>query len=169
MKCRLGREFTEPVGAPDIVRFRLVDMFSACIHPKVKDSILNSFCVPTSSLRVVIATIAFGMGLDCPNVCTVFHWGPSDDVELYLQETGRVGRDMLPAQAILYHGGQGLIARNLKDDMKEYCANKDTCRREMLLKHFDSEFIRESNASLCSCCGVCERKCVCIQCSGNNL
>ena len=87
LKCRLGQEFTEPVGAHDLARFRLVDMFSACTHPKVKDSILNSFCIPTSNVRVVIATIAFGMGLDCPNVRRVFHWGPSGDIELYLQET----------------------------------------------------------------------------------
>ena len=58
----------------------------------------------------MIATIAFGMGLDCPNVGRVFHWGPSGDIELYLQETGRAGRDMLPAEAVLYHGGQGLVA-----------------------------------------------------------
>ena len=73
VKCRLNKEFTEPVGAPDMSEFRLVDMFTACTHPKVKDSILKSFCVPTSNLRIVIATIAFGMGLDCPNVHTVFH------------------------------------------------------------------------------------------------
>lgn len=168
MKCRLGQEFTEPIGAPDLARFRLVDMFSACTHQKVKDSILNSFCIPTSNVRVVIATIAFGMGLDCPNVRRVFHWGPSGDIELYLQETGRAGRDMLPAEAVLYHGGQGLVARNIDDNMKEYCSNRDSCRRNMLLKHFDRGFTQDSNASLCSCCDVCERKCVCVLCSASN-
>ena len=74
---------------------------------------------------------------------------------------------MLPARAILYHGGQGLVARNIESDenMKEYCANKGSCRRYMLLKHFDSDFQRNSTASLCSCCDVCERECVCIKCS----
>ena len=124
MKSRLSKEFTEPVGAPDLARFRLVDMFSACIHPDVKEAIIIGFSTPHSNLRVVIATIAFGMGMDSPNVRRVIHWGPSADVELHLQETGRAGRDMLPSQAMLYHGGEGVIARNLSDGMKEYCANK---------------------------------------------
>ena len=73
LKCRLWKEITEPVGAPDVAQFRLVDMFSACTHPKVKDTILRLFSTPNSILRVVIATMAFGMGLDCPNIRRVFH------------------------------------------------------------------------------------------------
>ena len=84
MKSRLNKQFTEPVGAPDLARFRLVDMFSACTHPDVKESIVSTFSIPHSTLRVVVATIAFGMGIDCPNVQRVIHWGPSMDVELYL-------------------------------------------------------------------------------------
>ena len=76
---------------------------------------------------------------------------------------------MLPARAILYHGGQGLVARNIDENMKEYCANKGSCRRYMLLKHFDSDFQRNSTASLCSCCDVCERECVCIKCSDKKI
>ncbi len=49
-----------------------------------------------------MATVAFGMGLDCPNVRRIIHWGPSTDVEQYVQETGRAGRDGLPVVAILY-------------------------------------------------------------------
>ena len=88
-----------------------------------------------------MATVAFGMGLDCPNVRKVIHWGPSGDIELYLQETGRAGRDLLPAKAVLYVGGKGVVVRDLDERMKEYCANKDTCRRQMLLKHFESSFV----------------------------
>ena len=165
LKCRLGKKITEPVRAPDVTQFRLVDMFSACTHPEVKDTILQLYSIPNSNLRVVIATIAFGMGLDCPNIYRVFHWGPSEDIELYLQETGRAGRDGNPAVAILYHGGKGVIARNIGDDMKEYCANKKQCRREVLLKHFDGRFVRDPSASLCKCCDVCERMCRCTLCS----
>lgn len=85
LRSRLGGERFEPVGAPDLARYRMVDMFTACTRSSVKDAILRSFCDPKGILRVVVATIAFGMGLDCPNVRKVVHWGPSSDVELYMQ------------------------------------------------------------------------------------
>ena len=52
---------------------------------------MHSFTLPGSRLRVVIATIAFGMGLDCPNVRKIIHIGAPEDVESYLQQTGRAG------------------------------------------------------------------------------
>ena len=70
-------------------------------------------------LRVVVAIIAFGMGLDCPNVRRVIHWDPSSDVESYIQETGRAGCDRLPATAMLYFTNTDL--GQLKDlSIREY-------------------------------------------------
>ncbi len=77
-------------------------MFSACTTPDVKESILQSFRRVDGLLRVVIASVAFGMGLDCPKVRRVIHWSPSQDMEQYMQETGRAGRDGLPSVAALY-------------------------------------------------------------------
>lgn len=162
MRARLGREMTDPIGAPDIATFRMVDMFTACTRSDIKDTILKSFVDPNSQLRIVIATIAFGMGLDCPNVRCIIHWGPSEDIELYLQETGRAGRDGQSAKAILYHGGPDLVARHLDDDMKEYCINKETCRREVLMSHFSATSCVSPS---CSCCDICERQCVCSKCT----
>ena len=54
-------------------------------------------------MRVIVATIAFAMGLDCPNVRHVIQWGPPPNVESYIQETERAGRDGLPATVILYY------------------------------------------------------------------
>ena len=90
-KSRLGFEAIEPIEAVDLARFRLVDMFTACTTASVKKTILELFCTPDSNLRIVVATIAFGMGLDCPNIQKVIHWGASGDIEQYLQETGRAG------------------------------------------------------------------------------
>jgi superfamily II DNA helicase RecQ len=42
------------------------------------------------------------MGIDVPNIRVVIHWGPSNDIESYVQETGRGGKDGRPAKAILY-------------------------------------------------------------------
>ena len=92
-------ESTEPIGVVDIARFRLVDMFTACTISSVKESILRMFC-EDCVLRIVVATVAFGMGLDCPNVRHIVHWGAPCDV---VQETGRAGRDGLPAKASLFN------------------------------------------------------------------
>ena len=161
LRSRLGREGVNPIGAPDLARFRIVDMFSVCTHPPVKDSILKAFVNPEAILRVVVATVAFGMGLDCPNVRRVIHWGASTDIELYLQETGRAGRDGLPAQAILYNVPNP-SGRFLDDAMTGYCKNKAVCRRRMLLKEFDGQvnFVAD-----CSCCDVCQVKCTCMKCT----
>ena len=96
----LGADFTEPSGAPDMTRFRLIDMYMSCTEPSVKEEIIRAF-TRQSTLRIVIATISFGMGIDCPDVREVIHMGSPSDVEAYVQETGRAGRDGLPALALL--------------------------------------------------------------------
>jgi ATP-dependent DNA helicase RecQ len=58
--------------------------------------------------EVVVATIAFGMGVDKPDVRFVVHAQPSSSLDAYWQEVGRAGRDGLPARAILFHGARDL-------------------------------------------------------------
>ena len=87
-KSSLGKAISEPEGYPNHAELRIVDMFTACTHPTVKNTILRQFQQPDSSLRVIVATVAFGMGLDCPNVRHIIHWGSPNNVETYMQETG---------------------------------------------------------------------------------
>ncbi len=131
-KYYLGIGFTEPPGNRDIAKNRLVDMFCKCTEADVKETIIKSFCDPVGSLSVVIATIAFGMGLDCPNVREVILWGPPSNVEAMVQQTGRAGRDgYLSCTVVLHEKRDEQFA---SDEMTKFCHSNDTCRREYCSK-----------------------------------
>ena len=163
----MGIEFTEPIGVADFPIFRLVDMFSACNTPGLKQSILSSFSNPSGILRIVIATIAFGMGIDCPNVQRVIHWGPPSDLESYIQETGRAGRDGSKAYAELLFSKRDTGVSFMEPSMKSYCQNVDVCRREVLFRDF--EIASPSKKPLgCLCCDICAIVCSCSDCQFND-
>ncbi len=85
------------------------NIFTAATDSYVKDGILTEFTKPNGTLCVVVATIAFGMGVDAPNIRRVIHWGPSRSIEAYVQESGRCGRDGLNAVAELYLTGKDFL------------------------------------------------------------
>ena len=98
----MGDEFMEPPGTSDkIVENRLIDMFFTGTDTDIKDHIIANFTKP-SCLRIVIATTAFGMGVDCPNIRLVIHLGAPSDVESYVQQIGRAGRDGVICCAIVF-------------------------------------------------------------------
>lgn len=68
-------------------------MYTSCTENALKEVIVSLFVQAESLLRIVVVTIAFGMGLDCPCVREVMHWGPPDDIGSYVQHTGWAGRD----------------------------------------------------------------------------
>jgi ATP-dependent DNA helicase RecQ len=116
---------------------------------------------------IIVATIAFGMGIDKPDVRFVAHLNLPKTVEAYYQETGRAGRDGLPANAWLAYGLQDVISLRQMNQQSE--ANETfkrslhqkleamlglceqvTCRRQTLLEYFD-----ESLEQPCGHCDVC--------------
>ena len=166
-KQRLGVDFTEPPGLLHCIpRFRLVDMYTHCTHETVKDKVLKLFTSP-SSLRVVVATIAFGIGIDCPDVRQVIHWRVPEDVETYVQETGQAGQDGLLSCAALLHG-RGDLGKKTSKQMKVYCTNAEKqCRKVLLFSDFDGTRRVSTEVKGCQCCDICREYCTCVRCESN--
>ncbi|WMN58311.1 DNA helicase RecQ [Pseudoalteromonas xiamenensis] len=117
-------------------------------------------------IHIVVATVAFGMGINKPNVRFVLHYDIPKSVEAYYQETGRAGRDGLAAEAIMYFDPAdiGRVRRFFEDIEDEHrrrveeqrfsamaaFAEAQTCRRQILLNYF-SEYQRNP----CGNCDIC--------------
>lgn len=117
-------------------------------------------------LQVVVATVAFGMGIDKPNVRFVVHYDLPKHIEGYYQETGRAGRDGLNSEALLLFGAQDvgtarrLVENNENPEQKRIevhklnamvgLAESVTCRRRVLLNYFGERLDQD-----CGNCDVC--------------
>ena len=140
-------------------------MYTRCTDSSVKKKILEQFTSP-SSLHVVIATVAFGMGIDCQDIRQIIHWGVPEDSEMYIQESRRVGRDGRFSCALLLKNACDLDKRFVSEVIINYCFNKSSvCRRSILYSDFPGcEFASVGYM----CCDVCAMSCKCGQ-SGDKL
>ena len=143
-------------GKPD-PKLRLIEMFHAETPSQVKDFIVTQTSKMKSHLRVLICTIAFGMGIDCKCFNRVIHFGPSKNLESYIQECGRVGRDGNDSISYLIY--TGLLTSKCSDDMKEFVHSKE-CRRECISKNFVTSSLNDLKDT-CSCCDICAMNCLC--------
>ncbi|KAL5500654.1 hypothetical protein EMCRGX_G012248 [Ephydatia muelleri] len=150
----LKHEFTEPISAPNVSKFRLVDMYTSVTQKEVQERIVKSFSCATASLRIVVCTIAFGMGIDCAGVNQVIHWRPSADVESYMQECGRAGRNGQASSAVIYVNKSDLSIRTTSKEMKNYCVQQQMCRRSILCSYFDCSTAQVIG---CACCDICSK------------
>lgn len=118
-------------------------------------------------VEIVVATIAFGMGIDKPNVRYVIHYDLPKSIEGYYQETGRAGRDGLKSDCILFFSyadmfkieyfinqkedeNERQIAYKQLREMANYCEG-NVCRRRLLLAYFGEKFDEQN----CGSCDVC--------------
>jgi len=135
-------------GLPDRERARVQDAFQR------------------DDLQLVVATVAFGMGIDKPNIRFVVHYDLPKNIESYYQETGRAGRDGLPAEALLLFGygdiaiSRGLIENGGNPEQNRIelqklnamvgFAEARSCRRRVLLGYFGEPPIAD-----CGNCDIC--------------
>ncbi len=118
-------------------------------------------------VEIIVATIAFGMGIDKPNVRYVIHYDLPKSIEGYYQETGRAGRDGLRSDCILFFSygdkmkieyfidqkedeNEKQIAYKQLRELVSYCEG-NVCRRRLLLAYF-GEIFDESNCGSCDVC-----------------
>ena len=130
------------------------------IRIKNQDGFLNE------DIDIIVATIAFGMGIDKPDVRFVIHYDVPKSLEGYYQETGRSGRDGLEGHCLMFYSHNDLSklekfnkdksvqerenARVLLQEM-EFYAESPVCRRRQLLHYFGEEF-KEDNCGMCDNC-----------------
>ena len=120
-------------GYPDFHKYRMIDMYTRAMSDGIKKKVLESFMKDGGRLRLVIATSAFSMRVDCPDIHDVVHFGPATSVIQYVQESGRAGRNGESSVALLLCGNPG---KNSKKCVKSYCTNATECRRNTLFKDF---------------------------------
>ena len=134
-------------------------MFTSITDTKLKSDILSNFEDGKNSM-VVVATVAFGMGIDCKDVRQIVHVGLPDDVSSYIQETERAGRDDLPSMATLL---KARTYHHVDEDIKLYSAHETECRRHVLFRDMDSYEPVDINIK-CMCCDIIMFSFMCLWC-----
>lgn len=138
--------------------------YHAGMEPEIREIIQRDFIA--DNIDVIVATVAFGMGINKPNVRFVAHHDLPRTIESYYQETGRAGRDGSPAEALLLFDEKDVARirewismtenpQRQQVELQRFAAMEafaetQTCRRQVLLNYFG-----EYNATACGNCDIC--------------
>ena len=138
--------------------------YHAGLEPEVRAYVQSAFT--KDNIQVIVATVAFGLGINKPNVRFVVHFEPPRTIEGYYQEIGRAGRDGLPAEALFLADDKDLerIKKRISENDNEHrvevelqrfqamegFVDAQNCRRQVVLNYF-ADFTKER----CGNCDIC--------------
>ena len=160
-----SRKSTEEIAKILSVNGVIASAYHAGLDAKTRSKVQDNFL--GDELEVIVATIAFGMGIDKPDVRFVIHYDVPKSLEGYYQETGRAGRDGLEGDCVLFYNPKDTekLEKFLKDkpvaereigtqliSEMAYFAESSQCRRKSLLHYFGENFNADKCDKMCDNC-----------------
>ena len=139
-----------------------IQMFHSSTVEEVKNTILEDMSVD-GNIRILVCTNSAGMGVNFHQLHNIIHYRPPQDIDSFLQQIGRAGRDGKQAQHLLvYHGSQH---RNVDSGMILYVKNSTQCRRACLLEVYEAHSSKDfvPTGACHTCCDICEVTCECAE------